>query len=299
MIHYTPKEIDKFRKAGHIAAQALRHGLGLIEPGASHLEVSQAVEAEIQRLGGEPAFPAQISLNNVAAHFCALPEDPLLFKPGDVAKLDVGVHIDGYVGDTAASKDLGGHGLLVEAAREALMGAIRVAGPDVAIRELGRVIQSAITSLGFKPVSNLSGHAVGHYQVHGAPQIPNVPEFRAGLLRKGMIVAIEPFASDGCGIVNETGKAEIFSARKKFRNLRGLDSGIVDFIASFNGLPFARRNLAERFPLKAVNRTLKELQKSGMLHDYPPLAERPGFFLSQAEHTIYVGDEVEILTLPE
>lgn len=299
MQKYTAKDIDKFRQAGRIAARALRFGLDLIEPGASHLEVSRAVEAEIDRMGGRPAFPAQISLNNVAAHYCAMPDDPLVFKAGDVAKLDVGVHVDGFVGDTAASKDLGGHGMLVEASREALKQAIRTAGPDVPIRNLGQAVQSTIQGMGFRPVSNLTGHAVGHYQVHGPPQIPNVPEMRSGYLRKGMVVAVEPFASDGRGVVHERGKAEIFSARRRLKHRRGMDRDVFEAIAAFNGLPFARRNLTDRFDIDKVNLTLQEMLKGGMLFDYPPLAEEEGVFLSQAEHTIYINESVEILTLPE
>jgi len=299
VVRYSQKELDKFRKAGAIAAKALRYGLGLIEPGASLLEVSTAVEAEIDRLGGAPAFPAQISLNNIAAHYCASPGDTIRFKEGDVAKLDVGVHIDGYVGDTADSKDLGGHGLLVEAAREALKGAIRNAAPGVPIRELSHAIQSTITSMGFRPVSNLTGHAVGQYQVHGPPQIPNVPEYRSGTLKQGIVIAIEPFASDGKGLVHDSGRAEIFSAKRKLKFRRGMDREILDSVADFRGLPFARRNLTDRFRQKDVNRTLQELLKGGMLFDYPPLAEDRGIYLSQADHTIYLNDEPEILTLPD
>lgn len=299
MVRYSEKELDKFREASAIAAKALRFGLGLIEPGASLLEVSKAVEAEIGRLGGAPAFPAQISLNNIAAHYCAQPDDTVRFAEGDVAKLDVGVHIDGFVGDTADSKDLGGHGLLVEAARKALMAAVRAAAPDVPIRELSQAIQSTISSMGFKPVSNLTGHAVGQYQVHGPPQIPNVPEYRTGTLKKGLVIAIEPFASDGKGLVHDRGRAEIFSAKRKLKLRRGMNKEILDAVAAFRGLPFARRNLTDTYPQKEVDRTLHEMLKGGMLFDYPPLAEEPGIFLSQAEHTIYLNDEAEILTLPD
>lgn len=292
-------EIDKFRAAGRIAARALQHGLALIEPGASHLDVSSSVEEEIDRLGGKPAFPAQISLNNIAAHYCSKPGDPLRFSTGDVAKLDVGVQIDGYVGDTAATRDLGGHGLLVDASRQALQAAIRAVGPDVPIREASRAIQTTIVSLGFKPVSNLTGHGLGRYQVHTAPQVPNVLTHRSGIFRKGMIVAIEPFATDGSGTVNETGQPEIFSARRKIKLHNGADRDVAETIAAFKNLPFARRNLTAKHGLDVVERTLKVLLRKGILQSYPPLAEKPGIFVSQAEHTLFIGDTVEILTLPD
>jgi methionyl aminopeptidase len=298
-IYTNKEEIAKFRQAGRIAATARDYGLSLIKPGGLLLEVAVAVEEEIRRLGGEPAFPAQISLNQIAAHYCSPPDDPIRFKEGDVAKLDVGAHVNGYVGDCAGTVDLGGYGLLVEASKQALANALETVAPGVPIQEVGHAVHAAITGLGFNPVSNLTGHAVGVYQVHGEPQIPNVPERSKLTFEKGQVLAIEPFASTGKGFVTERGMPEIFSVRGRPKLKRGMDPAVLEGIAEFKGLPFARRNLAERFPLPEVNSTLSQLLKRGMLHAYPPLSERNEAFISQAEHTIYVGDKVEILTLPE
>jgi len=293
------EDIDKFRRAGRIAAKAREYGLSLIEPGASNLEVSMAVEEEIRRLGGEPAFPAQISLNHIAAHYCAAPKDPLRFKQGDIAKLDVGVHVDGYVGDTAATKDLGGPPLLTEASRQALEGALNIIRPELPISEVGQVVDATIKSMGYKPVANLTGHAVGVFKVHGEPQIPNVPERRLGRFIKGQVLAIEPFATTGKGIVHEKGMPEIFSATGRIKLKKGMDEKVVEAILAYKGLPFARRNLAERFPRDSLIPTLNLLLKKKALHAYPPLCENEGVYISQAEHTIYIGDRVEILTLPD
>lgn len=297
---YTSKDdLSKFRQAGRITARARDFGLSLIKAGVTVLEVCEAVEEEIRRMGGEPAFPAQISLNNVAAHFCPAPKDPLVFCKGDVAKLDVGAHVDGYVGDTAASVTVGGKSLLEEASREALAAALKVIAPGVAVGEVGRVIQSIIVDMGFRPVSNLSGHAVGIYQVHGEPQIPNVAERSRVRFTKGQVLAVEPFATTGKGIVKERGLPEIFSVRGRLKMKKGTNEEVLKAVAAYNGLPFARRNLADRFPRDAVDQTLKVLLKKGVLHAYPPLAEEEGTLISQAEHTVYIGDEMEILTLPD
>lgn len=297
---YTSKEdISKFRKAGKIAALAREFGIELIKPGVSLLDVSMAVEEEIKRLGGDLAFPAQISLNNVAAHYCASPEDRLCFSEGDVAKLDVGVHVDGYVGDTAATKDLGGPPLLMEASRQALENAIKIIAPGVLLSEVGNAINSTIVSMGYKPVTNLTGHAVGIYSVHGSPQIPNVPDRSKTRFEKGQVLAIEPFATTGKGVVREKGTPEIFSVMGKLKLKRGMDQGVLDAVAAYNGLPFGRRNLAQRFVLDKVNATIGKLLKNGALHGYAPLAEADNVVISQAEHTVYIGDELEILTLPD
>ena len=296
---FTRKEdLDQFRKAGRISAAALQYGLSLIKPGALLFEVSLAVEEEIRRLHGAPAFPAQISLNHVAAHYCAAPNDPLRFKEGDIAKLDVGAHVNGYVGDTAGTKNLGPFGLLTEASREARDRAIEAIAPGMPIGEVGAIVQSTIVSMGFKPVANLTGHAVGIYQVHGEPQIPNIPDRHRIKFEKGQVLAIEPFATTGKGIVTDRGTAEIFSVKGRLKLKKGMDPEVIKAIEKFKGLPFGRRNLVETIPLERVNESLKFLLKRGALHAYHPLAEREGCFISQSEHTIYVGDRVEILTLP-
>lgn len=295
----SEEDLNKFRAAAKITAKARDFGLKLIEPGAKLIDVAQAVEDEIRRLGGKPAFPAQISMNHIAAHYCSPPGDELLFQAGDVAKLDVGAHVDGYVGDSAGSVDLGGHSMLVEASRQALKSAIQAIKPGAPISEVGHAVNAAITGMGYKPVANLTGHAVGIYQVHGEPQIPNVPERNRNVFLKGQVLAVEPFATTGKGVVRERGQPEIFSVRGRLKMKKGMDEEVIEAIVAFNGLPFARRNLAERLPLERVNPTLAQLLKRGALHAYPPLTETEGVHISQAEHTIYIGDQVEVLTVAD
>ena len=92
--------IEKYRKAGRIAGEVLKYGAALIKPGARLLHVLNKIEEKILNLGGEMAFPPQISMDAIAAHYCADPDDPIIFKD-QVASLDIGVHVDGYIGDTA------------------------------------------------------------------------------------------------------------------------------------------------------------------------------------------------------
>ena len=142
-------------KAGEIASEAREYGKKLIKVGSSHLEVTKSIEAKIISLGGEMAFPTQISINNVAAHYTSLFYTDLKFKEGDVCKLDLGVHINGAIGDTAVTIDLGSNDSLVKASLNALNVAIEIAKPGVEVREIGKVIHSEITSLGFSPIVNL------------------------------------------------------------------------------------------------------------------------------------------------
>ena len=274
----------------------------MVKPGATIREVTEAVEAEVRRLGAIPAFPAQSSRNHIAAHYCAHPTDETRYEAGDVVKLDIGAAVDGYVCDTAITIDLGDGErgkALCAAAKAGLDAAIATAGPDVSVSDIGAAIGRAIRSYGVNPVTNLTGHGVGRWKVHTAPQIPNVGDRSSGArLQPGTVCAIEPFATDGAGVVEERGRAEVFMATsKKVKPAKGIDPDVLAAIESWNGLPIARRYFRE-LDAQRVEDTLLGLLKQGALVRYPPLCEAPGTMVAQFEHTLLITrDGVEVLTL--
>lgn len=258
-----------------------------------------AVEDEIRARGGGLAFPVQSSRNAVAAHYCAPPGDATEYAEGDLAKLDIGVHVDGWVVDTATTVAVGGGEgeRMVRATAAALEAAIAQVRPGVPVRRLSEVIEATIRSYGLVPVKNLCGHGVGRWLVHTPPPIPNLPDHSREVLPEGAVVAIEPFATFGAGHVRETGPAEVF--RYEPRAPLGWEAGnaeVMQAIRGFNGLPFARRQLAE-FPRERVEAALQALLGARQLASYPPLVESGGRAVAQAEHTVYVGSGgVEVLT---
>lgn len=282
-----------------MAAVAREKGARLIVPGAAVRDVCEAVEDEITRRGGGLAFPAQSSRNEIAAHYCSSPEDDTVYQSGDLAKLDLGVHVDGWVVDTALTVNVGDrpeNRPFVEAAREALESAIATAGPGVPVRKVSQAIESTVRRYGLRPMQNLCGHGVSRWTVHCPPAIPNVVDGTSDRLLADAVVAVEPFATDGNGQVVERGAAEVF--RLDPRRATG-GAGVPEVVAAiraFNGLPFARRQLA-RFPRAAVEETLRALRAAGQLGAYPPLVEAQQRKVAQAEHTLYLGpDGVEVLT---
>jgi methionyl aminopeptidase len=287
---------EKYLKAGRIAAEARDYGASLIKEGTSLLQVTEAVEKKVIELGGEFAFPPQISLNEIAAHYCAEQSDAILFKKGDLVKIDVGVMIDGYIGDTAVTVNLGEHSKLLEASREALNNAIKKVRPGVTVSEIGRTIHDTIVSYGFSPVKNLSGHGLNQYVFHDRPSIPNFDTGDKTKLEKGMVIAIEPFASMGAGVIYESGQGNIFSqvGKKPVRNTMTRD--VLKEIENYRAMPFTTRWLARKFPLPKVNFALRELLQLGVIRSYPPLPDMGKGFISQAEHTMIVDDEVIVTT---
>ncbi|MBN1792625.1 type II methionyl aminopeptidase [Candidatus Woesearchaeota archaeon] len=296
---------DSYIKAGKIASQALTYGCSLIVEGASMLEVLEKIEAKIVELGGDFAFPPQISLNDVAAHYCPPAEDKTVFKKGDVAKLDLGVHIDGYVADTARTVVIGGSEdeeklrLLSEASKAALEAALKLAKPGTPVSELGKVIEQEIKKRGFNPVVNLSGHGLARFVIHDSPSIPNFEAATNAILHKDQVIAIEPFASTGAGQIYESGNPTIhaLSGAKPMRSQ--MTREVLKTIQTYKGLPFTTRWLVKKHGAGKTAFALKELRNARVLHDYPPLPDKAHGLVSQHEHTVIVREKPVVTTLSE
>ena len=293
------KALECWRKAGRIAADCRRWARENIRAGVRVRDVLEGIEERIRAQGGEPGFPAQSSRNHVAAHYCSSPEDELRYEEGDCVKVDLGVHVDGYVADTATTLDLSTDGRwepLIRASSDALAAAIATVGDGVPVGEVGAAVERTIEAAGFQPVRNLTGHGLARWKVHTAPQIPNYAERGGGRLKTGMVFAIEPFASTGRGYISERGKSEVFMMVRPPRNAKALDRGVLRAIDAWRGLPIARRYFRE-FEPAALEDTLAKLARQGALMRYPPLVEQEGVMVAQTEHSIYLGpDGVEILT---
>jgi methionyl aminopeptidase len=275
---------DKYRQAGLIAAKILRDGAKEIRIGAPYLDIVESIESRVINEGAALAFPLNLSLNEDAAHDTASSGDTRILAKGDVAKLDLGVQVDGYIADTATTVDLGTNSLLIEASRQALEAAIGRIRPGVPVGDLGMAVQAEIETRGYRPISNLTGHGLDQYVLHRSPTIPNIGIKGGVILEEGMVFAIEPFASTGSGHVTEKTRREIYSriSPKPVRIPAG--RAILEQIKDRRGLPFARRWLNE----KRLDLALPALLRSQVLHVYPVLSDIPGSLVSQAEHTIIV-----------
>ena len=284
--------LDKYREAGLIAAKILRDGAKEIRIGTSYLDIVESIESRVIEEGAALAFPLNLSLNEDAAHDTASPGDTRILTKGDVAKLDLGVQVDGYIADTATTIDLGVNSLLVEASRQALEAAISIIRPGVTAGDLGMAVQTAIESRGYRPISNLTGHGLDQYVLHRSPTIPNIGINGGVVLEEGMVFAIEPFATTGSGHVMEKTRKEIYSqiSQKPVRIPAG--RAILEQIRDRRGLPFSRRWLKE----KRTDLALPTLIRSQVLHVYPVLSDIPGSLVSQAEHTIIVTADGCIVT---
>lgn len=284
--------IEKHIEAGKILKTVKEEAVKMIKPGAKLLEVAEFVESRIRELGAEPAFPANISLNEDAAHCTPSKNDSRIFKEGDLVKLDIGAHIDGYIADTAITVDLGDNKDLVECANEALKRAIEVIEPGITTAEIGEAIENTAKEFGFNPVYNLTGHGFLPFVAHAPPSIYNFKTERGVKIEEGMVFAIEPFITPGQGRVVERREVEIYSviALKPVRMKMARE--LLVEVEKYRTLPFAKRWLNN--PKEII---ISKLVREGVLREYPVLSEVSRKPVSQAEHTVVVRENgAEIIT---
>jgi methionyl aminopeptidase len=278
--------IEKYMTAGKILSKVREETAKQVTVGASLFEVARFSEDMIRELGGEPAFPINISCNEEAAHATPKMDDTQVFGE-DMVKLDIGVHIDGYIADTAKTVDLSGNPELVEAAEAALEAAIKAIHAGINTAELGIIINDTITGFGYKPVANLTGHGLAQYMQHVPPSIPNIPIDKGVTLEVGQVVAIEPFATNGQGHVNEGASTEIYHIVGTRPIRAPAARALLKEIEAYQTLPFAKRWLNS----KHLDFALLQLEKNGNIASYPVLKEENGALVSQAEHTVIVEEE--------
>jgi methionyl aminopeptidase len=295
-----PEVVEKYLKAGRLAAKAREYGAGLVQEGARLLEVATAVEDFIRKEGAEPAFPCCLSRNEEAAHFTPGLHDEARFVRGDLVKLDCGVHVDGYIGDTAITVEVGGgsvHASLMQASRAALEAATPLVHDGVALADIGRAVEGTIRGFGFSPIVNLTGHSLERYHQHAGLSIPNVPTGR-GSIEGPVAVAVEPFATNGLGRVKDGGPGHIYHLIAPRPQRDPTARAALEFIVDHHSeLPFAERWVSKAVPESKVPYAMRILERTGVLHQYPILREQSGGIVSQAEHTFVVlKDRVEVTT---
>lgn len=290
MARYPP-DLDNWRRAARIAAEAREFGAARAVPGASLRELADAIEGYIRTAGAQPAFPANLSRNVEAAHFTPAPEDPLTLAEGDLLKVDVGAHIDGAVADTATTVEVGG-GRRFEnlrlAAREGVEAGIRAVAAGVDVNEIGRAVETVIHARGLKPIRDLCGHSIERYVLHAGKSIPNITGMSHERLVEGEVIAIEPFATNGAGGIENGAFGNILRFR---RDPGASDPTLHALYGRFSTLPFAARWAMTPEESAALKRGRRFLQS------YPVFLERGGGFVAQAEHTVLVtASGAEVLT---
>ena len=295
-------QIQDYINAGKIAAQVRENTRKKYHVGSTLYEICESIEKEIIQKGGKPAFPVNTSLNEVAAHYTAEPNDQRTILETDLVKIDLGVQINGYIADTAVTVCYDPKfDFLIQAAEAALKDAISMIRAGVKSSDVGKTIENTVKQMGCIPISNLSGHSLEQYTIHAGKSIPNIWSVGSFSFLSTEAYACEPFVTtpDGLGFVREGKTRNIFSLVSRKRTKDAEADKLIDYIwKKFNMLPFALRWLVPDWDEKSARNLLEKLVKIKSIRSYPILVEANGQRVAQAEHTfIPQEDGIMITTL--
>ena len=287
--------LQAIMEAGYIASRVRKRVEQHIEVGMRLIEICDNVETWIRELGGMPAFPCNVDVNHVSAHYTSPLGDENRVPEGSLVKVDIGVHMDGYIADTAITVCFEpGLEMLVEAAEAALDSGLRKIRAGVRASELGAAIERVMKNRAVAPNRNLTGHKLARYVIHAGKVIPNVSSMDGHILEEGEVFAVEPFTTlpDAVGEVGDGQLGHIFRFLKK-RSVKGEASKrMLRFIRSeYRTLPFASRWVLRKFPGAEGVEAFNQLVRSRCLYGYPQLIERSKKPGAQAEHTVIVRDK--------
>ncbi len=198
----SKSELEKMRKAGIIAGNALHFGGRSIKVGMTTFELDKIIHDYIVKNGAKPSFlgyggfPASacISINNQVIH--GIPSKKVRIQEGDIVSIDVGAYIDGFHGDTAYTFAVGKISeeaqQLLKVTEESLYKGIEKAIVGNRIGDIGHAVQEYCESYGYGVVRKFIGHGLGR-QLHESPEVPNFgKEGHGPRLVAGMTIAIEP-----------------------------------------------------------------------------------------------------------
>lgn len=295
MDRYDEEVIEKFRLSGKILRETREEMRSFVREGMPIIEICEKAEGLIREKGGKPAFPCNVSINEVAAHYTSPPNDERRIPEKAVVKVDLGVHVDGYVTDTAFTICFDpAYADMQAAAEHALNTAISNIHAGMSTSKIGEIIEKSVRNRGFKPISNLTGHSVGRYLIHAGTSIPNVAQLSFTKVQAGEVYAIEPFVTlpDAIGRVEDGPEITIFRLVKTKSTKNPYAKQLLEYIEdNFRTLPFAERWLKNVVPPNQHREAFMELYKSKTLMGYPVFIEASRRPVAQAEHTVLITED--------
>jgi methionyl aminopeptidase len=303
--------IKMYKKSGQIVSKIRKMAVNHVEADMKILDLIEFVEGNIIEMGGKPAFPCNVSINEITAHYTSPPGDESTIKKGDLVKIDLGAQVDGYIADSAISVLVGQDDSnviedseqdlylkMIETAQEALESAISTIKDGIEIGKVGTAIEKTINNRGLNSVSNLTGHSMDRWILHSGLSVPNVKEDNPHKIQEGDVLAIEPFVTNGVGRVGDMTDAYIFRFLRE-RPMRMVQARkLIDIISTnYRNLPFSQIWLTEHVSSKQLNMAMRQLLASRAIYPYHVLKEKSNARVAQAEHTVIVeSDGCNVIT---
>lgn len=288
------QQLEMFAKSGRILAEVREFVKAIPLRSKSVLELCEEVEGKIRDLGASPAFPCNVGINEIAAHYTSPWNDTSSIPENSIVKIDFGVELDGFVTDGAITISLNpAYDSLIIAAKTALQEALAAVAPGRRLSEIGSVVERCIERYGFKPIRNLTGHKIDRYTIHAGKSVPNVSGIESGRFEVGEVYALEPFVTlkQAEGAVRDADYAYIY----RFIRSKGAKSSEAIKLAehirnTYKTLPFASRWIYNSWREGDAEAAFKDLVARRCVVGYPVLVEASGHVVAQAEHTIMVTE---------
>ncbi|KAK2593073.1 hypothetical protein QQS21_009239 [Conoideocrella luteorostrata] len=316
--------LNNYRKGAEIHRQVRKWVRTSVKPGQTLTEIAIGIEDGVRALLGNAGletgrslqsgmgFPTGLALNNCVAHYTPNPgQKDIVLQHQDVMKVDFGVHINGWIVDSAFTMSFDPtYDNLLAAVKDATNTGIKQAGIDVRISDVSAAIQEAMESYEVeirgkvypvKPVRNLCGHDIKHYRIHGEKTIPFIKNTIQTKMEEGEIFAIETFGTTGRGYIRDGqgiyGYGLSHDAPDRVSLPLNSANRLYNTIKeNFSSLVFCRRYL-ERLGCERYLAGLNYLVSNGILEDHLPLMDVPGSYSAQFEHTILLREsQKEVLS---
>jgi methionyl aminopeptidase len=208
VVIHSEQAVEGIRRAARATAGVLADLVAFVRPGLATLDLDRRAAELIRASGGASAFLGYhgfpgticISLNEEIIH--GIGRADRIIAPGDLVSMDVGVRLNGYIGDCASTVCAGGPaagrpGILLRSAREALAAGVAKACAGNYVNDISSAIESVVRGYGFAVVRDFVGHGCGR-DLHEPPEVPNFAQNAPGArLVPGMVLAIEPMVTMG------------------------------------------------------------------------------------------------------
>ena len=284
--------MEKYQRAGKIAREIREEIKKTVTEGMPIIDICEKVETLTREKGGKPAFPCNVSVNEIAAHYTSPPKDKRTIPERSIVKVDIGVHVDGYIADTATSICFNPeYDDMVNTAEEALEKAVEILRPGLSVTRFGSTIQKTIKTRGFKPVSNLTGHLIRRYVIHAGKSLPNAFNLSTSRIKEGEVYGVEPFVTvaKAAGRVEDLREAHIFRYVKPKSLKNPYAKQLLGYIKkNFLTLPFTERWLTKFANSGSYKSAFSELLSSKAVMGYPVFVEASRKMVAQAEYTVLV-----------
>ena len=310
--------LKDYRQGAEIHRTVRQYAQRMIKPGMGLTEIAENIENSTRALTEHPGleegdamkggvgFPTGLNINHIAAHYSPNAGNKVVFTEKDVMKVDIGVHLNGHIVDSAFTIAFDHkYDNLLTAVKEATNTGVREAGIDVRVGDIGAAIQETMESYEIeldgktypiKSIRNLNGHDIIPYSIHGGKSVPIVKSHDQTKMEEGEVFAIETFGSTGRGYVTDDLETSHYALTPDAPNVplrvssaRGLLSVIKK---NFGTIPWCRRYL-DRLGQEKYLLGLNNLVQAGIVQAYPPLVDVKGSYTAQFEHTILLRPTVK------